>query len=191
MKKTLFGSLVMLVVLMMPMLTSCGGDDGDSSGSVNYTSDEIVELLTGKWEVYGHVKMTSSNTDIIENIDGDYTGTIEFLDTKKVKVNSSVIQEIKQTDTDGSKYTVKITLRDFISDYYKYSIIRKNGAAYISFGTGDENRPNHYKIVSLTKNSFKLIRDETRQLGDNQENPYTVNQGTPYTVHYEITIISQ
>ena len=168
MKKTLFGSLVMLVVLMMPMLTSCG-DDGDSSESVNYTSDEIVELLTGKWEVYGHVKITSSNTDIIENIDGDYTGTIEFLDTKKVKVNSPVIQEIKQTDTDGSKYTVKLTLRDFISDYYKYSIIRKNGASYISFGTGDENRPNHYKIVSLTKNSFKLIRDDTWQMGDNQK----------------------
>jgi DNA polymerase-3 subunit beta len=144
-----------------------------------------MPILTGiKLEATDNdLYMTSSNTDIIENIDGDYTGTIEFLDTKKVKVNSSVIQEIKQTDTDGSKYTVKITLRDFISDYYKYSIIRKNGAAYISFGTGDENRPNHYKIVSLTKNSFKLIRDDTWQMGDNQKNPYTA--------HFEITIISQ
>ena len=183
MKKVSLWSILMLVVLTLPLLTSCGGDDGDSSGSVNYTSDEIVELLTGKWEVYGHVKTTSSNTDVIENIDGDYTGTIEFLDTKKVKVNSPVIQEIKQTDPDGSKHTYKITLRDFISDYYKYSIIRKNGAAYISFGTGDEKWPNHYKIVSLTKNSFKLIRDDTWQMGDNQKNPYTV--------HFEITIISQ
>ncbi len=162
-------------------LTACGGDDGGSDGSVNYTSEEIIKMLTGKWEVYGHAKGTSSNTDIYENFEGDYTGTIEFTEGQKAKTYSSVISEVKGKNLDGGYYTDKITLAYFISDYYKYKITRKNGATYIAFGP--DINPNEYKIVSLTKTSFKLVL--------NKDFKYKEEPMGDFTIHVELTVISQ
>ena len=172
---------LILIAVMSLGLTACGSDDdGGSGGSVNYTSDEIIELLKGKWEVYGHVKRTSSNTDIVENIDGDYTGDIEFKDGQKVRVNSSTIQMVKMK-VGGLYQDYPLTLDFFIDESSKYKIIRKNGAAYISFKP-DSKFPYDYKIVSLNKNSFKLVMDEVKQ---------AESDGVSYTLHYEITVISK
>ena len=183
MKKTCRIVGLMLIAVMGFGLTACGDDDGGSGGSVNYTSDEIIEILTGKWGVYGHIKVTSSNSDIIMKVDGDYTGTIEFTDKQKVIAKSSEI-DMSITYPEGHTSTEKTTLASVFSSY-KYTITRKNGAVYISLGSGEE--PNEYKIVSLTKTSFKLVKDEMREgkiLGvDNHI--YSVN------LHIEVTIISQ
>lgn len=183
MKKPFIIVGLMLIALISLSLTACGDDDG-SSGSVNYTSDEIIEMLTGKWEVYGHAKVTSSDTQICENLDGDYTGTVEFTKEQRAKAKSSVIGE-ESVSMDGQTYTEKVTLADFISDYYKYKITRKNGAVYITFGS--DEYPYNYKIVSLTKTSFKLVCDDIHHF------KYIGIGGKEVSVdfHYEITIISQ
>lgn len=177
--KELFRIVGLILIAVMGLsLTACGGDDDDggsgSGGAANYTSEEIVEMLTRKWNVYGHAKAV---VDDYVLFDSDYTGTIEFTKDQKAKAKSSVWNEDK-LDED---YTNEITLANFIDDYHKYKIIRKNGSPYISFGFEDHIRD--YKIVSLTKTSFKLVLNEDYQRVD-------IN-GNPYTNHLEITIISQ
>ena len=178
MKKTFRFVGLMLIVAMGVCLTACGGDDdgGGSGGDINYTSDEIIEMLTGKWEVYGHAKCVSDKAEA-PNFDIDYTGTIEFTKEQRAKAKSSVWYEEKIGD-----FTAKITLGSFIDDYYKYKITRKNGVTYISFGS--DHSPNDFKIVSLTKTSFKLVLNKDFQVDE------PMISGA-YTSHVEITVISQ
>ena len=178
MKKTFrFVGLILISVLSYG-LTSCGSDgddDGGSGGGVDYTSDEIVEMLTGKWEVYGHAKATS-NIENPSDFDSDYTGSIEFGANQSVKAKSTVMKEVKE---EGG-YTYNITLGSILDSSYKYKITRKNGATYISFGS--DNYPKDFKIVSLTKKSFKLVMNQDFEGWDMKQS---------YTTHAEITIISQ
>ena len=87
----------MLAVMALPLLVACG-DDNDDNSATAYTEAEIVELLTGKWEVYGEYKAT--NYDTKESFADNYKGTIEFKADKSVRFKV----------TDGTKYKTSYTI---------------------------------------------------------------------------------
>lgn len=172
----------MLAVMALPLLVACG-DDNDDNSATAYTEAEIVELLTGKWEVYGEYKAT--NYDTKESFADNYKGTIEFKADKSVRFKV----------TDGTKYKTSYTItidgqtfeyeyeyyieEQIIENYSKYSVLKKGGRNYISFGSS--SNPYNFEIVSLKKNTFMLKLD--RDL-DNPENKSKV------LGHEYMTIIS-
>lgn len=178
MKKVTIWSMLMLAVLALPMLTACGGDDdgGGGNGGANYTSEEIVELLTGKWAIYGHAKLTD-----IEGLlkEGDYTGTIEFKSDQKFTVTSSTLFEFEGISANGQVSNFPITLKDLLDNYRPYSVLKKNGKTYISFG--DSTLPMTFQIQSITKSSFKLVLDE---------NVYDSNDKSKVVGHIYISMIA-
>ena len=177
MKKTIRLTGLMLMVVMALCLASCGSDDDDDfSGGVDYTSDEIVEILKGRWDVHGHIKLTSSDTNKIPNLDSDYSGTIEFLEDYKFNATSPVIQSYTR-NIDGITIEKELGLSSFFGN--KYTIHKKNGSVYISF-TGYDDYPSSYKIVSINKKGFKLVRDEVWNMPEDEI--------TPSTLHFEITV---
>lgn len=109
----------MLVTLTLSVVMACSSDDDEISGAADYTSDEIVELLTGKWEISGEVRIS-------EPIGGksqtNYTGTIEFKANQKYNVSNTILFE----DGDTNLY-----LSDILNNYRPYVILRKNGKNYI------------------------------------------------------------
>ena len=98
MKKIKIGSMMMLVLMVFPMMVACGDDNDDGGGASEYTEAEIVELLTGKWEVYGEYQAT--NYDTKESFTDNYKGTIEFKADKSVRFKV----------TDGTKYKTSYTI---------------------------------------------------------------------------------
>lgn len=162
----------MLAVMALPMLVACG-DDNDDNSSTAYTEAEIVELLTGKWEVYGECKAT--NYDTKESFADKYKGTIEFKADKSVKFKV----------TDGTKYKTSYTYdgKTYEYEYYieegfvtsKYTVLKKGGKNYISFGSYA------FEIVSLKKNTFMLRIDEE---------VYDDNNKSKLLGHVYMTIIS-
>ena len=151
----MFWSKMMLVAMVLPIFVACG-DDNDDGGATAYTESEIVELLTGKWEVYGEFKVTNDNN---ESVSDNYKGTIEFKADKSVKFKV----------TEGTKY------KDFeekILNNSKYSVLKKGGRNYISFDSSLD--PYNYfivsynfEIVSLKKNTFMLKLDRDVDDSDN------------------------
>ena len=155
--KRLFGFL--LVMGLLPIFVACSSDD--DSSDVNLTSDEIVTLLKGKWEVSGELR--ANNTEIGETFNGRYKGTIEFKDNQKF---TFVV-------TEGDKYytdDISIYLEEvLVNDNYKYSTLKKDGKNYIAFGSN--NQPYNFEIISLKKNSFNLVLNT-----DNVVNKKTVGR---------------
>ena len=47
----------MLILMVSPMMVSCSSSD-ESGNDISYTSEEIVQILTGKWEIHGHVTVS-------------------------------------------------------------------------------------------------------------------------------------
>ena len=50
-------SKFMLILMVSPMMVSCSSSD-ESGNDISYTSEEIVQILTGKWEIHGHVTVS-------------------------------------------------------------------------------------------------------------------------------------
>lgn len=181
MKKLKIWSMMMLVAMALPMMMACGSDKDDEGGSnVNYTTDEIVEMLTGKWGIYGHVKCTTSQENT-SDFTGDYTGTIEFTSDRKFTLSTSKMPYKNHGET------FEITLENIIDSYGSYTILKKNGKNYIQLEHNKDNRFS-FLIQSLTPNSFKLVEDEDITLeyytGDHYENHEII------TMHYYITMYS-
>lgn len=168
----------MLAVMALPMLVACG-DDNDDNSATAYTEAEIVELLTGKWEVYGEFKFTNYNTK--ESFADNYKGTIEFKADKSVRFKVTDGTKYKTTYTyDGKTYEYEFYVEEQIIDNYsKYSVLKKGGRNYISFGSS--SNPYNFEIVSLKKNTFMLRLDRDV---DNPENKSKV------LGHEYMTIIS-
>ena len=141
-------------------------------------------MLIGVWDVHGHVKITADDKNIMENINSDYTGTIEFTKSSDYYVTGPVIQKYKGLDWNGNHQTFELKFSDLFNDFGlnkgEYTITRKNGNAYISFSY-DKKYPTDYKIVSLTNKGFKLVRDDMWKKVD--DNLLT-------SLHFEVTVIS-
>ena len=106
MKKRFFISMSMLVCLVLPIMVACSSDDDDE---MSYTSDEIVEILNGKWGVSGDFRFIFKDGDKMMTKEGNYTGTIEFKKDQKYAVQSTPLYEYEYT-FNGKKETVNITL---------------------------------------------------------------------------------
>ena len=146
MKRISFWSIMMMLMFALPLMTACGSDDNEISGS-SYTTDEIIALLNGKWVVSG--ELSEINTKSGENFNGRYKGTIEF---KGDKYTFDVTEGDKY-NTDGySRYLEEI----IVGTNGKYTIIKKEGKNYINFNS---MRDYSFEIVSLNKNSLKLTLD--------------------------------
>ena len=126
------------------------GNDDDNNGASNYSEAEIVELITGKWEVYGKFKVTDYETK--KTITDNYKGTIEFTTNKSVKFK---ITDGTKQKISGIEYYIE---NAFISDNDKYTIMRKYDKNFISFGSSGNQFA--FEIVSLTKTTFMLRLDE-------------------------------
>ena len=135
----------------MLMLFSCSSDD--DSSDVNLTSAEILALLEGKWMVSGELSTTNSETQ--ESIEDRYKGMIEFINNHKFSF--TVSEGNKYNVGDFSIYPEEI----FVNDAYVYSLLKKDGKNYITFSTLLPQPSNffNFEIVSLNKNSFKLVLD--------------------------------
>lgn len=151
----------MLVVMALPIMVACGDDDDNDDNNNNigasYTEAEIVELFTGKWEVYGEVKATFYEAD--ETYTDNYKGTIEFKADKSVKFKVTDGTKYKYTD-DGQPYETEYYVAEIlIGNNFKYTVLKKGGKNYISFDYSSiDSYP--FEIVSITKNTFMLRLDD-------------------------------
>lgn len=165
MKKRFCISMSMLVCLVLPIMVACSSDDDDE---MSYTSDEIVEILSGEWEIHGDFRFIFKDGDKMMTKEGNYTGTIEFKKDQKYAVQSTPLYEYEET-YNGKKVTGNITL-DALLLGSTYSLLKKGGEYYISMGLLKEPYDMTFKIVSLTKKSFKLVLD--RYIEDTKETLY-------------------
>lgn len=161
----------MLTTVLLSVGSISCSSDGDDDGSASYTSDQIVALLKGKWNLYGHVNVTSSASN--DYVDGDYTGTINFTNAQKYIITSSEIPY----EIDGKIGNTKLS--DILVSNLNYSISKKDGKNYISFVNGIHN----FQIQSLQEKSFKLVEDEYIESKD--------SDGKNVTIHYNITMFSK
>lgn len=175
-------SKFMLILMVSPMMVSCSSND-ESGNDISYTSEEIVQILTGKWEIHGHVTI-SDGTNI--KVDNDYTGTIEFKADQSYSAKSTVINTAPaiSPSVEGSDKVVyydDYDIQSYLSGTpYRYTILRKNSNYYLAFGSS--NHPGStFQIVSLTKKSFKLVEEEDKVFEWGAETQYR---------HYYVTIIS-
>lgn len=152
MKKRFFISMSMLVCLVLPIMVACSSDDDDE---MSYTSDEIVEILNGKWGISGEFRVIFPDGDKMVTKEGNYTGTIEFKKDQKYTVQSTTLFEYEFT-FNGKKENRKYTLEKLLYGS-TYSLLKKGGEYYITFGSSDYFS---FKIISLNKKSFKLVLDE-------------------------------
>ena len=149
--------LHLMATMMAAMLSvgfaSCNSDD-DENGLAELTHNQIIELLEGKWEVYGELKCITKGI----NFDGKYKGLIEFYGDKKFKF--SVIEGDKFSSVTNNLGEISpVYLEEYIvDDYYNYTILKKNGKNYIVFGS--TYYPYNFEIVSLKTNSLKLILNQ-------------------------------
>ena len=177
MKRLKFWSILMLAVMLMPVTVSCSSSDDNKSSE--YTSDEIVKLLTGKWVITGDVIITQTETG--KKMEGDYDGTIEFKESQSF--NRSITANCTHNDFPVEGYSDDELLQKyvlyFLDNYKKYTITKKNGKNYISF-KGSINCD--FEIINLEKTSMRLILD------DNISSNYDDNIKT---AHIYMTIISQ
>ena len=139
--KKIFGFL--FIMGLMPIFVACSSDD--DSSDVNLTSDEILTLLKGKWEVSGEFR--ANDTEAGKTFDSRYKGTIEFKDNEKYIFSV----------TEGEKYNSSSTylVEGIVNNRNYYTTLKKDGKNYISFRS--RYSYSDFEIVSLNKNSFKLV----------------------------------
>lgn len=142
---------MMMLVFAMPLMTACGSDDNENNGS-SYTSDEIVELLTGKWEIAGDIMVTEIETG--KRLGGTYTGNIEFKDKKKISRSIKANTEIEELKFNKSYPLHDIIYYTILSDHNPYTILKKDGKSFIAFNK--DYVYYNFEIESLTKNTFKM-----------------------------------
>ena len=153
MKKIKIWSMMMLVAMTLPMMVACGGDDDNNNNNGStYSSDEIVELLTGKWDIAGDFII--SDTENKQLMSGTYTGNIEFNANQKFTRSIKVTvdgNESEATEEDVRKYLTSV----FINNYYPYQILKKGGKNYICF-----DKTYNFEIRSLNKTTFYFEMDQ-------------------------------
>lgn len=167
-------SSIIILILTVLSYTACTKDNDNDAQSNK--SNDIVEMLTGKWTIHGVYKKTE--------IDGrvksyNYTGEIEFMHDKSIYMDGSpfrydIIYE------NGIPKTSPTSIANVINYYWGYSVVDIGGKDYISIGN-DEFR-NNFQIVSLTKNAFILVEDEDKE--------YNID-GKIYKEHYYVTMESE
>ena len=161
MRMVKFWSIILLTVMMLPVMVACGGDDDDiDGGGITYTEAEIFDILNGQWAIKGEINTEDQNG---EKRKADYSGKITFSVSGKNHYVSD-LSDITMVD-DGTK---KLNfLRNFIrvgsstfKDYLAYRVLKKDSKTYLCFQSylGDNGCLN-YQILSLNKNSFKLVLD--------------------------------
>lgn len=172
MKKLRFWSTLVLAVMMMPVMVSCGDDDDDNGSgggsNISYTPEEIVDILIGNWEVYGHYEIPVDN----KVYESDYTASATF--KNRVGFDNYIYMYM---DTSDVFYTLEyrynkhyVNLNDLNNGYY--SIIRKNGKSFLRTTmripyVRDRNSLDYkdlgfldFQIVNLSKTKLKLVADQ-------------------------------
>ena len=159
MKKLKIWSIMMLIVMALPLMVACGGDD-DGGGNVDYTAEEIVNILTGSWKIYGHVTTKVCyagfyNFPDESMIDQDYTGSIQFTADQKVTAHGPTFFEGKYYVNNGleSATEMKYAVNLYSLLRGTYSIYKSGGQTFIVINHY------HFRIETLTKSSFRLICD--------------------------------
>lgn len=156
MKKMKFLSTILLAVMTMSTMIACSGSDDEDGGGVSYTESEIIELLSGTWEVYGELKEVESETG--KRLEGTYTGKIEFKANQKISrsFTSNCTRNDFHIEGENDNSLMNSMINNVIGSYYSYKIIKKDGKIFIAF-----NNDNYYfEIRSLNKNTFKFVLDE-------------------------------
>lgn len=154
MKKIFYLACMLFVLTFVVTIYSCSSDD-DESKEINYTADEIAQILKGKWAIKGIcIYDLDCYDEIFDDIhyynktDTTYKGEIEFYDNMKYKSETSYFNYKDQV------------LSSFIGNYDSYKVLKKNGETYISFSMLD------MKVLYLNKNKFKLLYDGVRGYRD-------------------------
>ena len=174
MKKIKIWSMMMLVALALPMMVACGGDDDNGGGGSNdgsaatYTEQEVMDILKGQWEVYGHLSLESTKI----NFSGDYKANLKF-DPNNANVKKylfKILEGDKYHLESGEDYYLEYSFIGYGGSNYdqKYSLIKKDGKYYIEFNLFDSSTHFYFEIQSLTKTSFRMLLDEDYEGTDSQ-----------------------
>lgn len=150
-------------MLAMPLMTACGSDDNENSGS-SYTTDEIVDLLNGKWQVSGDAMLTEIETG--KRLGGNYFGTMEFDKKQNCKWKFENNPTIEELNFEKSKlYASNDFERLLVYMFYNsnYSILKKEGKNYFVVSSGYE-----FEINYITKSTFKMTLDKDLKI-DNKK----------------------
>lgn len=159
MKKIKIWSMILLTVMMLPIMVACtSDDDGEGGGIISYTEAEIVEMLKGQWAIKGEI---SIENPIGGKNKADYSGTITF-SVKNDRHFVSDLSPVTLFKDDQKKVALKrLIVVGSTSSSDDYKILRKESKTYIRFrsyyGNGGYVT---FQILSLSKNSFKLVLDE-------------------------------
>lgn len=156
MKKKKFLSTFLLAVITMSTMIACSGSDDEDGGGVSYTESEIIELLSGTWEVSGDFKIVESETG--KRMEGTYTGKIEFKANQKISRNftSNCTRNDYHTEGQNDNSFMNSTICSLIDSYNTYKIIKKDGKIFLDFNSDN----NYFEIKSLNKNTFKFVLDK-------------------------------
>ncbi len=177
MKKTKIWSMMMLAVMALPMIVACGGDDNNDPPS--YTEKEIVELLTGSWNVAGEYNLDDKSTSFLV---GTYTGNMHFKSDQTFTRTITTTSTINKSDLD-EKMIATFIEEEFIRNYHKYSILKSGGQSYVSFRSSGTTYK--FAIKELSKNSFRLVCDQ--DVIDTTSD----GKGEQVVGHVYMTIVSQ
>ena len=82
-------------------LTACSSDSDDEGRNTSYTEAEILEIISGTWEVYGEAIYDYKSFSFSKN-HAKYKGRLEFMSNQKIKYNMIEGGEIEysiNTDT--------------------------------------------------------------------------------------------
>ncbi len=162
MRKMKFLSTILLAVMTMSTMVACSSSsDDEDGGGVSYTESEIVELLSGTWKVSGDLKVVEKETGKV--LEGNYDGNITFTSSQKVIFGSTSNCTRNDFDTqdysDNNRFMNHKVNSQYIlcSTYRDYEIVKKNGKIHLDLS------PYHkyfFEIVSLNKNTFKLVLNQ-------------------------------
>ena len=142
--------MLLAMVFVMPAFVSCSSDDDE--GALNYTSEEIVEMLTGKWAIKGKFIINSVEGNKKQ---GEYSGEISFSKSDKGIWVSKY--RCKTINVDDLEFNL-IKYSSSYDSYSKYEVMRKDSKLYLSLP--GNSRYLNFQIISISKTSFKLILDE-------------------------------
>lgn len=137
-------------------MVACGGDDNEQNSwndetAINYTIDEIKEILSGEWNVYGNISITYLE-EKEKDFTQDYKGIITFTNEEKDFISA------KLKVTEGKAYFVSGNGQTYFAENQlipggKCTIIKINGKTY-NLQTTLGSR---FEIISISKSSFKMV----------------------------------
>ena len=145
---------LLFVVITMLSCVACSSDDE----KIEYTSDEIIDMLEGSWVIGGDLSIISNSSEVA-NLSDSYKGTITF-ERGTSRINSYI--KITETNTDVDDYHYKPEGMFISQSGFKgcCKILKKEGKPYIQFGSDGSYYLGLFEIVSLSKTSFKMVLDE-------------------------------